>query len=59
MRLVRTAWVGPCRDAGLPYVDVGELGFESALREERYHLLALLSHRPIDPERRSPHPRAQ
>lgn len=30
---VRTAWVEACRDAGLPYVDVGELGFESALRE--------------------------
>jgi hypothetical protein len=33
-----------CRVVGLPYVDVGELGFESAMREARRHLLA--PHRP-------------
>ena len=34
---------GECRNVGLPYVDVGELGFESALREARRHLVAPLS----------------
>jgi hypothetical protein len=47
------------RDAGLLYVDVGELGFESALREARHHLLAPLLHRSIDPRRCSLHPRPQ
>jgi len=28
-----------CREAGLPYVDVGELGFGSAMREARRHLM--------------------
>jgi hypothetical protein len=46
-----------CRDAGLPYVDVGEVGFESALREARRQLLEALSDRSIDPGRRSPHVR--
>jgi hypothetical protein len=45
-----------CREAGLPYVDVGELGFESAMRDTHRHLLAP-SHRSIDPARRSLHSR--
>lgn len=41
-----------CREAGLPYVDVCELGFESAVRETRRHLLAPPD-RSIDPARPS------
>jgi hypothetical protein len=39
-----------CRNVGLPYVDVGELGFESALREARRHLVAPLADQSIAPE---------
>lgn len=41
---------GECRNVGLPYVDVGELGFESALREARRHLVAPLADQSIAPE---------
>jgi len=30
---------GECRDAGLPYVDVGALGFEAAMQQARRHLI--------------------
>jgi len=29
-----------CRDLRLPYVDVGETGFEAAMRQARRHLIA-------------------
>jgi hypothetical protein len=43
-----------CRDVGLPYVDVGELGFESALREAR-HLVAPLADQSMLPETHALH----
>jgi hypothetical protein len=30
---------GECRTAGLPYVDVGRVGFQAAMRQARRHLL--------------------
>ena len=46
-----------CQDVGLPYVDVGELGFESALREARRHLLTPLTDQSIAPGRHALRPR--
>jgi hypothetical protein len=46
-----------CRDAGLRYLDVGELGFQPALREARRYLLAPPADRSIALGRPPLHPR--